>query len=195
MSGEERRAVIIDAAHSEFSRAGYHGASTARIAAAAECSEPMLYKHFSGKQELFTAVLKDTTRRLDQLANELMLHTGDNLIEQMAIGMPLLFRNPLYAGTMRMRMVAMTVIDLPGVREVLEGINQDMHASTIAAFERSEREGSAQRAREDADYIVWMWMGIQFAACYRDALHPGEFSAMLPHAERFIRSLLPGQAE
>ena len=57
LTADERRARILSAARTEFARAGYHGASTASIARAAGCSEPMLYKHFVGKQALFVVNL------------------------------------------------------------------------------------------------------------------------------------------
>ena len=58
MTGDERRDNILDAARTVFGRRGYHAASTAEIAAAAGCSEPMLYKHFGSKQDLFVATLQ-----------------------------------------------------------------------------------------------------------------------------------------
>src|SRR5919199_1773938 len=54
----ERRRALIDAARHHFARHGYHGTGTADIARACGCSEPVLYRHFAGKRELFAAVLE-----------------------------------------------------------------------------------------------------------------------------------------
>ncbi len=68
LSAEERRQEILAAAKSVFGRAGYHGATTREIAAAAGISEALLYQHFSGKQQLFTELVvgaaRDLARRL-----------------------------------------------------------------------------------------------------------------------------------
>ena len=45
-----------------FARNGFRGTGTSDIAAAAGCSEPMIYKHFASKQALFAAVLEDCAR-------------------------------------------------------------------------------------------------------------------------------------
>ena len=52
--------AIIDAARTLFARNGFHGTGTSDIAAAAGCSEPVIYKHFASKQALFVAVLEDS---------------------------------------------------------------------------------------------------------------------------------------
>ncbi|MGI9117907.1 MAG: TetR/AcrR family transcriptional regulator, partial [Gaiellales bacterium] len=60
LTAADRRAAILDAARSIFARSGFHGASTARIAHAAGCSEPLVYKLFPTKQALFAAVIEDS---------------------------------------------------------------------------------------------------------------------------------------
>jgi AcrR family transcriptional regulator len=65
LNSDDRRALILAAAAGLFAREGVP-APTARIAAAANVSEPILYRHFSSKQELFAAVVEQ--------AGELILH-------------------------------------------------------------------------------------------------------------------------
>src|SRR3977135_2688510 len=66
LSAENRRSAIIDAARTLFARNGFQGTGTSDIAAAAGCSEPVIYKHFASKQALFAAVLEDCTRLMGQ---------------------------------------------------------------------------------------------------------------------------------
>src|SRR4051794_11116952 len=61
LSAGDRRSAIIDAARGLFARNGFRGTGTSDIAAAAGCSEPVIYKHFASKQALFAAVLEDGT--------------------------------------------------------------------------------------------------------------------------------------
>jgi AcrR family transcriptional regulator len=49
---------ILSAAMRLFAREGYEGASMSAIAAAAGVTKPVLYDHFSSKEELFTTILR-----------------------------------------------------------------------------------------------------------------------------------------
>jgi AcrR family transcriptional regulator len=57
--GERTRADLIAAAHQLFLQRGYHGTSMRQVAQAAGISLGGIYNHFSGKEELFLAVLLD----------------------------------------------------------------------------------------------------------------------------------------
>jgi AcrR family transcriptional regulator len=64
---EVRREQLVEAATQVFAERGFEGARVEQIADAAEVSPGLLYRHFDGKQELYTEIL--------QLANrELMAH-------------------------------------------------------------------------------------------------------------------------
>jgi AcrR family transcriptional regulator len=58
LKGEERRRVIIDAALTLFSRKGFRGTTTKEIAEAAGCSEATIFKYFTTKDELYSAILE-----------------------------------------------------------------------------------------------------------------------------------------
>lgn len=53
----ERRAQLLEAAHTVFASRGYHAAAMDDIAEAAKVSKPVLYQHFPGKRELYLALL------------------------------------------------------------------------------------------------------------------------------------------
>ena len=54
----ERRQAIVDAALPVFATGSYSGATTADIAREAGISEPILYRHFASKRELYLACLE-----------------------------------------------------------------------------------------------------------------------------------------
>ena len=54
----ERRQAIVDAALRVFAGGSYSHATTAEIARAAGISEPILYRHFASKRELYLACLE-----------------------------------------------------------------------------------------------------------------------------------------
>jgi AcrR family transcriptional regulator len=57
LPAEARRLAIIEAALRVFSEGSYAGATTAQIAREAGVSEPILYRHFASKRELYFACL------------------------------------------------------------------------------------------------------------------------------------------
>jgi len=59
-----RRRRILDSALPVFARFGAAAAGTRQLAAAAGVSEPILYRHFRGKDALFAAVLAAAAARL-----------------------------------------------------------------------------------------------------------------------------------
>jgi AcrR family transcriptional regulator len=60
----ERRQELLDAAMRVFSEGSYAGATTAQIAREAGVSEPILYRHFASKRELYVASLDEAWRRI-----------------------------------------------------------------------------------------------------------------------------------
>ncbi|MCW2972797.1 MAG: TetR family transcriptional regulator [Thermoleophilia bacterium] len=193
MSGSQRRQVILAAARREFARAGYHGASTARIAQAAGCSEPMLYKHFSGKQALFAETLADVYLVIEARFDALFAQEGDmfvNLHRQL----PPIMADAAYAEMMQLRKLAITLATEPAVHDALIDIERRHLHRVSEAVSKAIAAGTA-RPDVDPDYVAWMWTGIVLAACQREAMEPRGFVLMLPHALTFLDSLrvvLPG---
>lgn len=59
LSAEERRQAVLDTACRVFTRSSYRGATTAEIAKAAGITEPILYRHFGSKRDLYLACLDE----------------------------------------------------------------------------------------------------------------------------------------
>jgi AcrR family transcriptional regulator len=58
LTGQERRAAIIDAAINSFAQKGFRGVTTRELAQAAGVSEPVLYDHFPSKRDLYNAIIE-----------------------------------------------------------------------------------------------------------------------------------------
>ena len=58
MRAADRRRQLLDVASRLFADLGYHGATTARLAAEAGVTEPILYQHFADKRDLYLTVLR-----------------------------------------------------------------------------------------------------------------------------------------
>jgi len=64
LSAAERRAAILQAALHVFSDGSYAGATTAEIAREAGVSEPILYRHFASKRDLYFACVDEAWSRV-----------------------------------------------------------------------------------------------------------------------------------
>lgn len=58
MRGPERRDQILSVARRVFAEVGYEDASIDDVAAAAGVTKPVVYRHFTGKRDLYLAVLE-----------------------------------------------------------------------------------------------------------------------------------------
>jgi len=74
LKAPQRREQLIEVATKIFAKWGYNAATTAAIAEAAGVTEPILYRHFASKQEMFVAITRamseQTLRDWRQLAEK-----------------------------------------------------------------------------------------------------------------------------
>jgi len=72
----ERRSALVDAGLRVFSEGSYAGATTAQIAREAGVSEPILYRHFASKRELYFACLDEAWHRIRERIEESVEELG-----------------------------------------------------------------------------------------------------------------------
>ena len=75
----ERRVALLDTACRVFCDSSYHGATTAAIARRAGVSEPILYRHFGSKRDLYLACLDEAWRRLREVGEAAVAQRGDGV--------------------------------------------------------------------------------------------------------------------
>jgi len=61
LKAAQRRVQLIEVATKLFARSGFDATTTAAIADAAGVTEPILYRHFKSKQEMFVAIVRDVS--------------------------------------------------------------------------------------------------------------------------------------
>jgi TetR/AcrR family transcriptional regulator len=64
LPAQARRQALVDTALVVFAEGSYRGTTTAEIAHEAGVSEPILYRHFASKRELYLACIDEAWRRL-----------------------------------------------------------------------------------------------------------------------------------
>jgi AcrR family transcriptional regulator len=77
MPAEERRLCVLAAASRVFARASYRGATTAEIARECGVSEPVLYRHFRSKQDLYLSCLDAGWERVRALWEQTLANEPD----------------------------------------------------------------------------------------------------------------------
>lgn len=70
--GQRTAHRILDAAEEQFAQKGFGAASLRDIAAMADIQQPGLYKHFSGKEDLYRQVYERALRPLTELMDQII---------------------------------------------------------------------------------------------------------------------------
>ncbi|MGD0387926.1 MAG: TetR/AcrR family transcriptional regulator [Tepidisphaeraceae bacterium] len=90
LKGPQRREQLIQVATKIFAKWGYDAATTAAIAEAAGVTEPILYRHFASKQEMFVAITRAMSKQTLGRWRELIAkaHTSTDKIRTIAREFP-----------------------------------------------------------------------------------------------------------
>ena len=86
MTGQERRAQLLDVGRSVFAERGFEAASVEEIAGRAKITKPVVYEHFSGKEGLYAVIVDREVQAL--LGRITAALAGDHpraLLEQAAL--------------------------------------------------------------------------------------------------------------
>ena len=79
MSGADRREQIINIARHLFAKEKYQRTTMATIAKAIGVSEPLIYRHFQSKKDLFLVILKDCHETITSVSVEVLKQEGQVL--------------------------------------------------------------------------------------------------------------------
>ncbi|SRR5579883_99001 len=71
MRGEERHAAIVRAAIRLFAEKGFRGTTTRELAACMGVTEPVLYRHFATKRDLYNAIIEAKARQASERVHTL----------------------------------------------------------------------------------------------------------------------------
>ncbi len=86
MTGQERRAQLLEVGRAVFAKRGYDGSSIEDIAHRAGVSKPVVYEHFGGKEGLYAVLVDREVQRLIQGITEgLDGSSPKKLLEQAAL--------------------------------------------------------------------------------------------------------------
>jgi AcrR family transcriptional regulator len=175
----ERRQALVDAALRVFSEGSYAGATTAQIAREAGVSEPILYRHFASKRELYFACLDEAWRRIrtrieasiEQLgAGEGWRAMGPSTMREMKVLVPSLW----------MQAITEAGEDAE-IRRHVRGHMREVHDFFADVLRRVQAEGGIAADR-DPDTEAWIFVAGSLLVSIADRLggplRPEDFDAI-----------------
>lgn len=145
---------MLDTAVKLFAERGYAGSTTAELAKAAGVTEPIIYRHFKSKKELFIAVIDRTS--------DLITKTWERQLRSAATPPKRLRRligaNPLVSdrgqGIYRVIVQAMTEIDDPDILDAMQRHVTALHAFVTREVAQAQAEGHVSK-HYSAEITAW----------------------------------------
>jgi AcrR family transcriptional regulator len=161
LAAPERRAALLDCACRVFSEGSYRGTTTAEIAREAGVTEPILYRHFESKRDLYLACLTDAWERVRATTEEAIAAEPDP-----AMWFPALVRawkeSEQRAVMAHLWLQALVqASEDPTIAEFMLEHMREVHGYVAGVFRRSQAAGGIL-AERDPDAEAWISLGIGF---------------------------------
>jgi AcrR family transcriptional regulator len=179
----ERRAAVLDAALRVFGEGSYGGATTAEIARAAGVSEPILYRHFGSKRDLYCACLDEMWRRLRETVEQVVADEPDPREWLFAVpkAIGLLRAKSVHPNQLWIQALSQAGED-PELRRYVRKHMREVHDFVAGLYRRAQAEGAIAPER-DASAEAWIGLGIGLLRSVQDSLGglltPDDFTAIL----------------
>jgi AcrR family transcriptional regulator len=162
MRADERRRCVLGAACRVFAKSSYHGATTAEIARESGVSEPVLYRHFPSKRDLYLACLEAGWDHVRALWDEAIENEPDPRFWIAAIGR--LYVQLQRSGD-RIMLSDLWIQALnqasedPKIRRYLRDQVREVHDYVADVIRRSQAAGGIVKER-DPDAEAWMFISL-----------------------------------
>jgi AcrR family transcriptional regulator len=183
----ERRSAIVAAALEVFGSGSYTGSTTAEIARAAGVSEPIIYRHFPSKRELWCACVEEAWLQLQEtLDRKAASLRGERALDDVA-GSRSPWADPLLPN-LWIQGVTEAAED-EAIQRFLRAHVREVHDYVAAGIRRLQESGALARDR-DADAEAWILIGGGLLRSFADRLggvvRPGEVAAIGRERRRWL---------
>jgi TetR/AcrR family transcriptional regulator len=160
LSAEERRAAVLETACQIFSKESYHGATTAEIARNAGVTEPILYRHFASKRDLYLACLTEAWGECRAMWEAAVAGEPDPTLWIGAMGRSYLAAKDKRGNVANLWVQALTeASDDPEIRRFIRRHMREVHAF-VADVVRSAQSKGGVLADRDPDAEAWIFISI-----------------------------------
>jgi AcrR family transcriptional regulator len=160
LPASERRARVLDCACRVFSEGSYHGTTTAELARSAGVTEPILYRHFDSKRDLYLACLESTWERLRSLWDEAIANEPDpaDWVRTLARTFFQAQENESVIEALWIQALTEASED-DAIRRYMRAHMREVHAYVTDVIERAQAEGGVLPER-DARAEAWQFLGL-----------------------------------
>jgi AcrR family transcriptional regulator len=160
LTAEQRKAAVLDCACGMFSTGSYRGTTTAEIARRAGITEPILYRHFQSKRDLYLAVLEESWRRLRELWDEAVAAEEDPKLWIAAIGRAYFEAVDPRLHSANLWIQSLTeASDDPAIRKYLRKHMREVHDYVADVMRRSQEAGGVLPDR-DPSAEAWIFIAV-----------------------------------
>ena len=182
-----RRSAIIEAALGVFSAGSYAGATTAEIAREAGVSEPILYRHFASKRDLYFACLDVAWLRIRKKLEAKMDELGPAAAWQNMRASAMREMKTLLP-SLWMQAVTEAGED-PEIRRFVRRHMREVHDFFADCLRRVQRAGAIPADR-NADAEAWIFIGGSLLVSIADRLGgpltAEDFAAIKAERQRWL---------
>jgi AcrR family transcriptional regulator len=160
LTAEERRAAVLECACLIFSKYSYRSATTAEIARAAGVTEPVLYRHFTSKRELYLAALTTAWAECRDMWDAAIAEETDPAFWVTAMGHSYLAAKDKRGHVANLWVQALTeASDDPEIRRYIRRHMREVHEYVAAVIRRAQELGGILPDR-DPDAEAWIFISI-----------------------------------
>jgi AcrR family transcriptional regulator len=158
MAAAERRQHLVETAIRLFTEGSYRGTTTAEIARAAGVSEPILYRHFASKRDLYLAALEHVWAKTREGWERVLDESSDACAAVEAIG-----KGHVSVRSPKLQLAELWVQALseasedPQLKRHLRRHMREVH-DFVAGLVRRGQEQGAIAADRDADAEAWIML-------------------------------------
>jgi AcrR family transcriptional regulator len=158
MAAADRRQHLVETAIRLFTEGSYRGTTTAEIARAAGVSEPILYRHFASKRDLYLAALEHVWAKTREGWERLLDESSDACAAIEAIG-----KGHVSVRSPKLQLAELWVQALseasedPQLKRHLRRHMREVHDFVAGLIRRGQEQG-AIAAERDADSEAWIML-------------------------------------
>jgi len=152
LGADERRRAVLDAACRVFIRSSYRRATTAEIAREAGITEPILYRHFPSKRDLYVACLDEAWRQFREAAEEALAADPEGCLGAII--------DTYMAKRARLRLIdlwiqALNEVEEPLIANAVRAQIRDLQRFIEGVIERGQAAGTLH---SDRDPVAEAWL-------------------------------------
>jgi AcrR family transcriptional regulator len=155
LPAQERRQAVLDTACRVFCETSYRGATMAEIAREAGITEPILYRHFASKRDLYLASLDETWRNFRGVCEQALAENPAGCLGAIA--------DAYMAKKSKLRLVDLWIQALTEasddtvIAKAIRGQIRDVHDFFADVIRRGQAEGAVHLDR-DPTAEAWMFV-------------------------------------